>query len=153
MESVSRSRFLDADPDVVESALTDDVAAFVGAAGYDSVRVEEGRLELEQTLGLATLSLTLREIDESDVTLALQQEAGHFETMVTEYDVRPADGGTQLWARTEFTLGGVVGSVLDETVVSRQRGREFEAQFDYVEGIASETDGSSGDGARASDEG
>lgn len=133
MANISRSRVLSADPGTVERAITDDVAAFMRTAGYDSVQLEAGRLELEQTLGLANFSLTLRIVDDSDSVLALEQEAGHFEAMTTNYEVESVNGGTELSARTEFTLGGVVGSVLDETLVRRQRGKELEAQFDFVE--------------------
>ncbi|MFQ3295788.1 MAG: hypothetical protein ACI9PP_001473 [Halobacteriales archaeon] len=135
MANISRSRVLSADPGAVERAITDDVAAFMRTAGYDSVQLEDGRLELEQTLGLANFSLTLRIVDDSDSVLALEQEAGHFEAMTTNYKVESVNGGTELSARTEFTLGGVVGSVLDETLVRRQRGKELEAQFDFVEDV------------------
>ncbi|MFW5919536.1 MAG: SRPBCC family protein [Halanaeroarchaeum sp.] len=138
MASVSRSRFIDAPPEVVERAITEDVAAVMRAANYDSVRFEAGRLELEQTLGLASLSLTLREIDDADATLAFEQVEGHFERMTTEYDVEPTGGGTTLSARTEFTLGGITGDVLDETLVRRQRGRELEVQLEYVERVVRE---------------
>lgn len=138
MATVSRSRVLSATPDAVEHAITDDVEAFVGTAGYDSVRLEGDCLELEQTLGLASLSLTLRIVDGADAALALEQEDGHFEAMTTEYAVEPADGGTELTARTTFTLGGVTGTVLDETLVRRQRGKELEAQLDYVERVVGE---------------
>jgi len=135
MASVTRSRFIDAPPDIVERVITADIAALMQAANYDSVRFEGDRLELEQTLGLASLSLTLRQIDDADATLAFEQVDGHFERMVTEYDVEPSDGGTIVSARTEFTLGGIPGSVLDETLVRRQRGRELEAQLEYVERV------------------
>jgi len=135
MASVTRSRFIDAPPDIVERVITADIAALMQAANYDSVRFEGDRLELEQTLGLASLSLTLRQIDDADATLAFEQVDGHFERMVTEYDVEPSDGGTTVSARTEFTLGGITGSVLDEMLVRRQRGRELEAQLEYVERV------------------
>ncbi|MFW5955778.1 MAG: SRPBCC family protein [Halorhabdus sp.] len=133
MASVERSRVLGAEPGVVEDLLTGDVEALVTAAGYDSVTVEGDRIDIEQRLGLATLSLTLRRRSDAEATLAIEQEEGHFETMWTEYDVEPTDGGTELTARTEFTLGGVAGSVLDETLVRRQRTKELEAQLDDVE--------------------
>lgn len=138
MASVSRSRLVDASPAVVERAITENVAALMRAAGYDSVRFEGGRLELEGTLGLASLSLTLREVDDADATLAFEQVDGHFERMITEYDVEPSDGGTTVSARTEFALGGTTGSVMDESLVRRQRGRELEAQLEYVERLVQE---------------
>lgn len=133
MATVSRSRVLAVERGAVERVITDDVVAFMQAAGYDSVQCEDGRLELEQTLGLANFSLTLRIADDSEAVLALEQVEGHFEAMTTTYDVESVNEGTELTARTEFTLGGVVGSVLDETLIRRQRGRELETQFDYVE--------------------
>ncbi|HKL30360.1 MAG TPA: hypothetical protein VJ898_13970 [Natrialbaceae archaeon] len=133
MASVTRSRFFQADPETVERLIADDVVGFMKAAGFDSVSVEEDCLEIERRLGLANLSLTLRPIDGEEATLAFEQEAGLFEAMTMQYFVEPTAGGTELEARTEFTLGGVVGSVLDETLVRRQRKSELEDQFDYLE--------------------
>lgn len=132
MASVTRSRTVDAAPERVERAITDDVEAFVAAADYDAVRIDGNRVELERTLGLATLSLTLQRVEDADAVLAFEQESGLFDEMTTRYDVEPAAGGTELSASTTFTLGGVTGSVLDETVVRRQRTGELAAQFDYV---------------------
>lgn len=95
--------------------------------------VEGDCLDIERRLGLATLLLTLRPIEGEDATLAFEQAFGLFEAMTMQYVVEPTAGGTELEARTEFTLGGVTGSVLDETVVRRQRTSELEAQFDYLE--------------------
>ncbi|MGM0399507.1 MAG: hypothetical protein ACQEQY_11035 [Halobacteriota archaeon] len=53
--------------------------------------------------------------------------------MRTEYTVEATDSGSRLVAWTAFTLGGVIGTALDETLVSMQRNREFEEQFDYLE--------------------
>lgn len=133
MANVSRSRVMAADPGAVEAVITDDLVGLMQAAGYDSVEFAEGDLELEQTLGLAQFSMTLRIVDDPNVVLALEQADGHFDAMTTNYEVEAVNGRTELLARTEFTLGGVVGSVLDETLIRRQRGRELEAQFDYVE--------------------
>lgn len=133
MASVTRSRFLQADPETVEDVITDDVPGFIRAAGYDSVSVDGDRIGIERRLGLATLSLTLRPIDADESTLAFEQESGLFEEMTMHYVVESTDGGSELTARTEFTLGGVTGSVLDDTVVRRQRTSEIEDQFAYVE--------------------
>jgi hypothetical protein len=133
MASVTRSRFLQADPETVEDVITDDVPGFIRAAGYDSVSVDGNRIGIERRLGLATLSLTLRPIDADESTLAFEQESGLFEEMTMHYVVESTDGGSELTARTEFTLGGVTGSVLDDTVVRRQRTSEIEDQFAYVE--------------------
>lgn len=133
MASVTRSRFFQHDPTAVERVITADVPAFIRAAGYDSVSVDGERVGIERRLGLATLSLTLRPIQDDDATLAFEQESGVFDEMTMYYAVEPTGEGTQLMAKTEFTLGGVTGSVLDETVVRRQRTSEIEAQFDYVD--------------------
>lgn len=133
MASVTRSRFLQADPETVEDVITDDVLGFIRAAGYDSVSVDGDRIGIERRLGLATLSLTLRPIDADESTLAFEQESGLFEEMTMHYVVESTDGGSELTAITEFTLGGVTGSVLDDTVVRRQRTSEIEDQFAYVE--------------------
>lgn len=133
MASVTRSRFLQADPETVEDVITDDVPGFIRAAGYDSVSVDGDRIGIERRLGLATLSLTLRPIDADESTLAFEQESGLFEEMTMHYVVESTDGGSELTAITEFTLGGVTGSVLDDTVVRRQRTSEIEDQFAYVE--------------------
>jgi hypothetical protein len=133
MASVTRSRFLQADPETVEDVITDDVPGFIRAAGYDSVSVDGDRIGIERRLGLATLSLTLRPIDADESTLAFEQESGLFEEMTMHYVVESTDGGSELTAITEFTLGGVTGSVLDDTVVRRQRKSEIEDQFAYVE--------------------
>ena len=133
MASVTRSRFLQADPETVKDVITNDVPGFIRAAGYDSVSVDGDRIGIERRLGLATLSLTLRPIDADESTLAFEQESGLFEEMTMHYVVESTDGGSELTARTEFTLGGVTGSVLDDTVVRRQRTSEIEDQFAYVE--------------------
>lgn len=133
MAAISHSRFVPADPAAVEQAITDDVGAFVSAAGYDSVEVSGDSVDIERQLGLATLALSLRLVEDDEATLAFRQEDGMFEELTMEYLVEPDADGTQLSAQTEFTLGGVTGSVLDETIVRRQRTKELEAQFDYVE--------------------
>ncbi|MFQ3294943.1 MAG: hypothetical protein ACI8VE_002024 [Natrialbaceae archaeon] len=133
MASVTRSRFLQADPESIERLITDDVLGFIRAAGFDSVTVDGENINVERRLGLATLSLTLRPIETDDATLAFEQESGLFERMTMRYVTEPTDDGTELVAKTEFTLGGVTGSVLDDTMVRRQRTNEIEDQFDYVE--------------------
>lgn len=72
---------------------------------------------IERRLGLAKFSLTLRPIQDGDATLAFEQESGVFDEMTMHYAVESTGEGTELVARTEFTLDWVTGSVLDETVV------------------------------------
>jgi hypothetical protein len=138
MATVSLSRALQADPETVESALTDDVEALMESAGFDSVTVEDDIVSIERRLGLATLSLSLRQMDGADAALTFEQTEGVFEEMSMTYSVEPTTEGCELRGRTTFTLGGVAGSVLDETLVRRQRTGELEDQFDYIEQTVTE---------------
>lgn len=133
MASVSLSRPQQADPNTVESALTDDVESLMAAAGFDSVTVEDDEVSIERKLGLATISLTLRRMDADDAALKFEQSEGVFEEMCMIYSVEPTIEGCELQVKTEFTLGGVAGTVLDETLVRSQRNGELEGQFDYIE--------------------
>nr|WP_256335738.1 hypothetical protein [Halopenitus persicus] len=59
--------------------------------------------------------------------------------MTTSYTVTAADGGSEVTATTEFALDvAIVGDVLDATVIKRQRRRELEAQFDWLEAQTAE---------------
>ncbi|SDY75892.1 hypothetical protein SAMN05216564_10994 [Halopenitus persicus] len=67
------------------------------------------------------------------------QQEGIFEAMTTSYTVTAADGGSEVTATTEFALDvAIVGDVLDATVIKRQRRRELEAQFDWLEAQTAE---------------
>ncbi|MFB6153833.1 MAG: SRPBCC family protein [Halodesulfurarchaeum sp.] len=135
METVSRSRELPYPPDAVREVIHDDIAAFMRASDFDSVRVEGEQIEVSRSIGLATLSLSLSLRPDQDATLAYEQESGIFERMETRYTVSGTDEGARVVAKTDFTLGGVLGSVLDATVIRAQRQSEFEGQFDYLEDV------------------
>lgn len=154
MASVTLSQQIDASPEAVREVVAD-AEPFMAAGGFDEVTVEGDRLELVNVLGLATMELELELIEDPDAELAYEQVDGIFESMETRYAVEPADGGqasaasrtasdqrsdggTEVTATTEFTLGGVAGSVLDATVIKRQRKREIRAQFDYLEDAVSD---------------
>lgn len=148
MHSVSVSREVAAPPDAIRERMQD-VGAFMRAAGFDEVVVDrEGqspsssrlqagdgdRIELTNGVGIATIELTLELIDEPDAALAYRQHDGIFEEMVTRYTLDPVAGGTEVTAETEFAIDvALVGKLLDATVIERQRRRELEQQFDWLE--------------------
>lgn len=133
MTSVTASRTYASPPNTVREEIRDNLASFVDAGGFDSVEVEDGRMRMKRSLGFATIELTVRLDAEADAVLAFEAVEGIFERMRTEYHVHADDGGSRVTASTDFTLGGVFGTVLDATLVSKQRKREFEEQFDYLE--------------------
>lgn len=132
MATVTRSRRFDADPAAVRAAI-EDVEPFTRAAGFDEVARDGDTLSISRGMGLVRISLTLELLDDPDAALAYRQREGIFAEMTTRYVVTAVESGTEVTATTEFELGApVVGSALDATVVSRQRARELEAQFDYL---------------------
>lgn len=146
MATVTKRRVLDAPPETVRELILADVPAFIRASGFDEVEVAEDRYVVSRTVGLATFELELERVD-TDRVLALDQTTGIFDEMWTEYRVDPIDrgegahtadpsaggAGAVVIAETEFTLGGVLGPVLDETMITARRTEEFEKQFDYLE--------------------
>ncbi|QPV64953.1 SRPBCC family protein [Halosimplex litoreum] len=132
MQTVTVSRRLDASPERVRAAM-DDLEAFMLAAGFTEVALDGETMHLENQVGLATVTLDLRLVDdESD--LAYEQADGFFETMDTVYHVEPVDGATEVTATTDFELDvALVGQILDATVIKRQRRHELESQFDWLE--------------------
>ncbi len=131
METVTEAAELDAPPEAVRECIRADITRFVEASGFDSVDVEGDVITVSRSIGLATLELTL-EVVESDAVLALDHTEGIFDSMWTEYRVEPNDGGSRVTATTEFTLGSVLGPVLDAAVIATQRRAEFEDQFEYL---------------------
>lgn len=133
METVTLGRTIAAPESEVRELVTD-VGPFMEAAGFDDVRLEGDRLVIENTVGLFDIELVLEVVDAADAALAYEQREGVFERMRTEYHVEEDGGETTVTATTEFesTELAVVGSVLDETVVRRQRGTELTAQFDWL---------------------
>ena len=137
MESVSRRRRIAAPASVVRENVRD-VQPFIEAAGFDEVTVEDTRFRIANSVGLLTIELTLQLLDTED-TLAYEQVDSIFETMVTRYNVDSDGEGTLVTATTGFSLDvDVVGSILDGTIIARQRRKELDAQFDYLEAVTAE---------------
>ena len=133
MNSVSVSREIAAPPDAIRERM-DDLGPFMRAAAFDEVVVEGDRIELANGVGIATIELSLELIDEPDAALAYRQREGIFEEMVTRYTLDPVEDGTEVTAETEFAIDvALVGKLLDSTVIQRQRRRELEQQFDWLE--------------------
>jgi len=133
MESVSLSREIAAPAERIRAAI-DDHEAFMRAAKFDEVRATDGTIEIANAVGLFRIELTLEVIDRPGAALAYVQREGIFETMDTEYRLAETDGGTTVTATTEFAVGAsFVGPLFDATVVKRQRRRELDNQFDYLE--------------------
>ena len=132
MERVSLTRTVPADPETVTALITD-VAPFMRAAGFDGVTVEGDDLGITNRVGLFEIELDL-EIVESDAVLRYEQRQGIFESMMTEYTVEAVDGGTDVTATTEYNALDlpVLGEMIDSTVISRQRTKELNNQFDWL---------------------
>jgi carbon monoxide dehydrogenase subunit G len=141
MQTVTVERAIEAPPEAVRDALSR-VKPFVAASGFDRVAVDGDTVEVANDMGVATIELTLELVDDPDADLAYVQTEGIFEEMATSYVVEPTDDGSLVTATTEFALDvAVVGSVLDATVIKRQRRSELEAQFDWLEENAAGADG------------
>jgi carbon monoxide dehydrogenase subunit G len=138
MQTVTISRRVDAAPDRVRD-LMDDLEGFMLAAGFTDVTVNGDEMHLENQVGLATVELGLRLVERDDAALAYEQSEGFFETMTTVYTLESVDGGTEVTASTDFALDlALVGAVLDATVIKRQRRKELEMQFDWLEAQVAE---------------
>lgn len=134
MQTVSVNRTLAADADAVRDAMAD-VERFMRAGGFSEAWVEGDEIFLRQNLGFARIELDLAVVDDPAAELAYEQRDGIFDEMRTRYVVEPVESGTRVTATTDFALGGVVGSVLDATVVKRKRRSELNAQLDYLESV------------------
>lgn len=133
MQTVAVSRTIDAPTDAVVDAMHD-LEPFIAAAGFDAVDVDGDTVRVENAVGVATIRLTLGMLDDPAAELAYEQREGIFERMWTGYTVESVDRGTAVTATTEFALDvPLVGGVLDATVIGRQRRKELEAQFDWLE--------------------
>ncbi|KPN32196.1 hypothetical protein SY89_02960 [Halolamina pelagica] len=133
MNSVSVSREVAAPPEAVRARMND-VGAFMRAAGFDEVTTDGDRITITNGVGIATVELELELIDHPDAALAYRQRDGIFEEMVTRYTLEPTDDGTEVTAETEFAVDvALVGKLLDATVIKRQRRRELDQQFDWLE--------------------
>jgi hypothetical protein len=133
MQTVSLSREFDAEPADVR-ALVEDVEAFTKAGGFDEVIVDGTRIKLTNGVGIATMELTLEIETNADAALAYRQVEGIFAEMETRYEIEETPTGSRLTGTTSFELDvGLVGGILDATVIKRQRRKEIDAQFDWVE--------------------
>lgn len=132
MQSIELNRVIDGSRQDVADAITD-VEPFTRAAGFDEVSLDGDRLDIAKAVGLLKISLSLRLLDEPDTVLSYEQIEGVFETMTTQYTLEETESGTEVSARTEFALDAPGGSILDATVIKRQRRKELEGQFDYLE--------------------
>jgi len=131
MERVTRSLELDAPAEEVRP-LVADAEPFTAAGGFDEVVVDGDRMHLENRLGLATVELDLRLRDDG-AALSYEQVEGMFEEMWTTYEVEADGDGSVVTATTEFALtDGMLGDVLDATIIRRQRAREIDGQFEYL---------------------
>ncbi len=135
MQTVGVSREIAAGPDVLREAMQD-VGPFMRAAGFDGVAVDGESVTITNHVGLLTIELDLRLVDDPDATLAYEQVDGIFESMETRYYLDPGPETTTVSAETTFALeASFVGPLLDATVIDRQRRKELEAQFDYLESV------------------
>lgn len=114
-----------------------DIEPFMRAAGFDDVSVDGETIHVANSVGIATIELTLERVDTPETDLAYEQREGIFEEMSTEYVVAATPDGSEVTATTEFALDlAVIGDVLDATVIKRQRRKELTAQFDWLEQAA-----------------
>jgi carbon monoxide dehydrogenase subunit G len=140
MERVTCTREIDRPAAAVREDI-DDVTALTESAGFDSVHRDDDTITVTNTVGLAQLELTFR-LRETDADLAYEMTDGLFEEMTTWYDVEATgEQSCRVEITTAFTLGrGVLGDVLDATVIRRQRESELTAQLDWLaDGAASAT--------------
>ncbi|WP_424002900.1 SRPBCC family protein [Haloarcula salina] len=133
MERVSLTRTVDADPETVTDLVTD-VEPFMRAAGFDDVTVEGDTVVIKNHVGLFQIELVV-ELIETEAVLTYEQREGIFESMTTDYTVEAVDGGTEVTATTEYTALDlpVLGTMIDSTIVSRQRSKELNRQFDWLD--------------------
>lgn len=136
MKSITLTRTIAAPRERVEAEMAD-LEPFMRAAGFDEVTVEGETMTLAKAVGLLKISLEL-EILETDAALAYEQREGIFESMRTTYELDEGEAGTTVTVETTFALDAPGGSLLDATVIKRQRTKEIEAQFDYLESAVEE---------------
>lgn len=133
MQTVTVARKFETSPTCLRKVIRD-VEPFMLAAGFDHVSVDGTRIVVANRVGIMEIELTLRIVDDADAALVYEQVDGMFESMRTRYVVTEAGTGSEATAVTEFALDiDVIGEFLDATVIRRQRRRELDAQFDYLE--------------------
>jgi ribosome-associated toxin RatA of RatAB toxin-antitoxin module len=135
VETVTCSREIDRSAETVRAAL-DRFPDLTRAAGFDDVTVladDPETVRVRNRVGLAELELTLRRID-TEVALGYEQTDGLFDEMTTHYEVDSLETGRcRVGITTEFTIReGLLGDVLDTTVVHRRRESELTAQLDWL---------------------
>lgn len=135
METVTVARTLDGDVDRIRAAITD-VGPFMRAANFSDVTVDGDVVRITNHVGLATIELTLDVVEDEDAILAYEQRDGIFDAMTTRYTLTETAMGAEVEASTTFAVQArLVGPLLDATVVTRQRRKELNAQFDYLESL------------------
>lgn len=133
MQSITVSRTFPAKPSAVRTAIQD-LKPFIAACGFDDVAVDGDTIHVANQVGIATIELTLVLVPDADCALAYEQQEGIFKEMRTEYTVTETEDGSEIRATTHFALDvAVVGEILDSTIIKRQRRKELEAQFDWIE--------------------
>jgi hypothetical protein len=136
MNTVTMERTVPAPPEAVRAAMAD-VEAFMRAGRFDDVAVDGDRIHLTNGVGLLTIELELRQVTDGDAAFAYEQVEGIFSTMETRFAVAEAAGGSRVTATTEFALdASLVGPILDATIITRQRRKELEGHFAYLESVA-----------------
>lgn len=139
METVSLSRSFEGEIEPVREALLD-LGPLMEAAGFDEVHVDGQEMTIKNNVGLLTIELDLQCV-ETDTMLAYEQVDGIFETMTTRYALESGNDTVTVTATTDFELDvNLVGSILDGTIISRQRRKELNGQFDYLEDASARAD-------------
>ncbi|RDZ59775.1 hypothetical protein C5B90_19615 [Haloferax sp. Atlit-12N] len=139
METVTVTRTIAASSEEVSRAMHN-LTPFIRASGFDSFDVDDRDIRVSNKVGPAKITLHLEVVDDAEVELAYEQRKGIFEEMRTSYRLDPVSDGVEVTATTEFALDvALIGEFLDSTVISRQRRKELEAQFDYLEEIADQS--------------
>lgn len=138
MKTVTRQRELDASETDIRDAITD-VETFMQSAGFDEIERDGNTLTLGKAHGLLKVKLVVRLLDEDDSVLAYEQEEGIFAEMTSRYTVEAQQEGVDVHASTRFEIDETLDdSMLDEATVATQRGKELEAQLDYLETLSQE---------------
>lgn len=139
MDTVSVSRTIPGPPESIRAAMHD-TEAFMKAAGFDTVTVDGGQFTIDNDVGLLSISLKLQLV-ERDAELAYEQVEGIFKSMENRYYLEPENGETSVRGVTEYELDpDIVGPILDDTIITRQRTKELEGQLDYLEAAAATAD-------------
>ena len=134
METVSVSRTFEATPEEIRDEMRD-VEPFMEGCGFDEVTVDGDSFTIANHVGLLSIRLELQLVETED-ELVYEQVDGIFEEMVTRYRLEDETDGTRVTATTEFALDArLVGPILDATIISRQRKKELDTQFEYLESV------------------